>query len=181
MRPVPGPPSADVVRQGRPARHARHRRPVPGSRALGEALLERWRAVLGPDHPDTLAAATSRTFALFSLGEATPACELGEDTLQRCLREHGPNHAGTLWAATVLTLALVGWAEAEPARALGEDTLQRCRRMHGPEHPTTLEAAGALTGALFGLGEAEPARAWPVTRCNAAAGRSGGTTRSLVT
>jgi TIR domain-containing protein/NB-ARC domain-containing protein/tetratricopeptide repeat protein len=130
-----------------------------GSRAIGEALLERWRAVLGPDHPDTLAAATSRAFAQFSLGEAAAACELGEDTLQRCRRVLGRDHVGTLWAATVLTLALVGRAEAEPARALGEDTLQRCRRVLGEDHVITLGAAIALTTALAALGEVELVRA----------------------
>src|SRR4051794_41707266 len=57
-----------------------------GSRAVAEPLLDRWRDVLGPDHPDTLTAASALSHALNSLGEAEPARALGEDTLRRCRR-----------------------------------------------------------------------------------------------
>ncbi|WP_448612201.1 FxSxx-COOH system tetratricopeptide repeat protein [Geodermatophilus sp. URMC 60] len=130
-----------------------------GSRAVGEQLLDRWRSHLGLDHPDTLAAASDLTLALFAVGEAAPARALGEDTLQRCRRVLGPDHVTTLWAAGGLTLALNLLSEVEPGRSLGEDTLQRCRRVLGPDHATTLGAATALTHALVELGEAEPTRA----------------------
>ncbi|SDM69756.1 Tetratricopeptide repeat-containing protein [Geodermatophilus siccatus] len=61
-----------------------------GSRAVSERLLDRWRSVLGPDHPDTLTAACSLALALFSVGEADPARALGQDILQRCRRALGP-------------------------------------------------------------------------------------------
>ncbi|WP_448608592.1 FxSxx-COOH system tetratricopeptide repeat protein [Geodermatophilus sp. URMC 60] len=130
-----------------------------GSRAVAEELLGRWRAILGPDHPDTLATANTLTLALFWAGEAEPARALGQDTLQRCRRIHGPDHLMTLWVAGALALALDQLGEAAPARALGEDTLQRARRVLGPDHATTLLAATALTVALVELGEAAPARA----------------------
>src|SRR3954471_7246813 len=132
-----------------------------GSRAVGEQLLDRWRSILGPDHPDTLAAASRLTLALIALSEAEAARTLGEDTLQRCRRVHGPDHATTLMAAgaLTLTLALTALGEGEPARALGDDTVPRCRRVFGPDHPTTLMAAAALTLALVQVGEAQPARA----------------------
>jgi TIR domain-containing protein/tetratricopeptide repeat protein len=129
------------------------------ARAVAEQLLDRCRSILGPDHPDTLTAASTLIRALVSLGEAAPARALGEDTLQRCHRVLGPDHPTTLTAAGALTRALVSLGEAAPARALGEDTLQRCRRVLGPDHPTTLRAAATLTGALVQLGEAEAARA----------------------
>ncbi|SFT78980.1 DNA-binding transcriptional activator of the SARP family [Geodermatophilus amargosae] len=129
-----------------------------GSRALCAQLLDRWRSILDPDHPDTLTAASRLTLALNQLGEAKPARTLGEDTLQRSRRALGPDHPTSLMAAAALTGALVQRGEAEPARALGEDTLQRCRRVFGPDHPTSLMAAAALTVALARLGEAEPAR-----------------------
>jgi hypothetical protein len=129
------------------------------SRTVGELLLDRWRSSLGPDHADTLTAASILTLALNVLGEAGPARDLGEDTLRRCRRVLGPDHPTTLWAAAVQTLALVGLGEAEQARTLGEDTMQRSRRALGPDHATTLTAAAALTQALNQLGEAELARA----------------------
>ncbi|MGR6965820.1 FxSxx-COOH system tetratricopeptide repeat protein [Geodermatophilus sp. URMC 61] len=130
-----------------------------GSRAVCAPLLDRWREVLGPDHPDTLTAASGLTVALVRLGEGEPARAPGEDTLRRCRRVLGPDHPLTLQAAVALTGALVELGQAEPARALGEDTLRRCRRVFGPDHPLTLQAAVALTGALVLLGQAEPARA----------------------
>jgi hypothetical protein len=130
-----------------------------GSRAVGEPLLDRWRSILGPDHPDTLATATRLTLALFSVGEAESARVLGEDTLQRCRRVLGPDHPATLQVASALTVALVSVGEAELARALGEDTLQRCRRVLGPDHAITLNAATDLSLALVQVGQAEQARA----------------------
>jgi hypothetical protein len=129
-----------------------------GSRTVSDQLLDRWRPILGPDHPDTLAAATSLALALIQLGEPASARALGQDTLQRCRRVLGPDHPTTLWASTVLTVARAQLGEPELARALGQDTLQRCRRVLGPDHATTLWVAGDLTAALLGLGQAEPAR-----------------------
>jgi len=131
----------------------------PGSRAVCEPLLNRWRAALGPDHPDSLTAASRLALALFSVDEGEPARALGEDTLQRSRRVLGPDHPTTLGAAAALMQALNEPGEAESARALGEDTLQRSRRVLGPEHPTTLGAAADLTVALVVLGQREPARA----------------------
>ncbi|MGR6963211.1 FxSxx-COOH system tetratricopeptide repeat protein [Geodermatophilus sp. URMC 61] len=128
-------------------------------RAVSAELLDRWRSILGPDHPDALSAASSLSLALIQLGELEPARALGEDTLQRCRRVLGPDHLITLWTGAVLTIALARLGEAEPARALGQDTLQRCRHVLDRDHPTTLLAAAALTLALAQLGEAEPARA----------------------
>jgi hypothetical protein len=112
-----------------------------GSRTVSEPLLDRWRSILGPDHPDTLAAASDLTLARFEVGEAESARTLGEDTLQRSRRVLGPDHTNTLWAAAVLTLTLAQGGEAEPARTLAQDTLQRCRRVLGPDHTNTLGAA----------------------------------------
>ena len=67
-----------------------------GSQAVCEQVLERWRASLGPDHPNTLTAASRSSRALYMLGQTGPACALGEETLQRCRRTVGPNHPTTL-------------------------------------------------------------------------------------
>jgi tetratricopeptide repeat protein len=131
----------------------------PGSRAVAEPLLDRWRSNLGPDHPDTLTAASTLVLALTSVGEVEPARALGEDTLQRCRRVLGPDHASTLWTAVAVMQALFAVGEVEPARALGEDTVQKCRRVLGPDHFTTLLAAATLTQSMAGLAEVEPARA----------------------
>jgi hypothetical protein len=146
-----------------------------GGRAVGEELLDRWREVLGPDHPDTLTVGSGLTFALVFAGETEPARALGRDTLQRCRRILGPDHPTTLLAAAGLTLALVQ-GEAEAARALGQDTLQRSRRVSGPDHATTLWAAAALTAALVRGGLRRRPAPWARTPCSGAAGCSAPTT-----
>jgi hypothetical protein len=128
-------------------------------RAVAEPLLDRWRAVLGPDHPDTLTAGGILTLALISVAEAEAARALGEETLQRCRLVFGPDHDTTLWTAVAVIQALFTVGKAEPARALSEDTLRRARRVLGPDHLTTLQAATTHTLALLAQADAEPARA----------------------
>jgi hypothetical protein len=128
-----------------------------GSRAVSEQLLDRWREVLGPDHPDTLTVASRLIFSLVFTGEAQLARGLGQDTLQRCRGVLGPDDPTTLLAATGLTVAL-SRGRAEVARVLGQDTLRRGRRVFDPDHVRTLWAATALITALVQGGEAEAAR-----------------------
>jgi hypothetical protein len=128
-------------------------------RAIAQQLLDRWREVLGPDHPDTLTAASTLTLILFSVGEEEPGRALGEDTLERCRWMLGPDHTTTLWTGAALVGAFASVGEAERAHTLGQDTLHRCRRVLGPDHLATLFAAAGLTAALAQLGAAERARA----------------------
>ncbi|SDY84689.1 Tetratricopeptide repeat-containing protein [Geodermatophilus africanus] len=132
---------------------------VHGSRVVCEELLDRWRSVLGPDHPDTLTAASTLMAALDQLGEKDAARTLGEDTLKRCRRVLGPDHPTTLRLAAALILTRVSMGAEEAGRALGEDTLERCRRVLGPDHPTTLSAATNLALALASADDVEAARA----------------------
>jgi hypothetical protein len=67
------------------------------SRAICERAFESWQAILGPDHPDTLTAASSLTGALAQVGEVESARVLGEDTLQHCRRMLGPDNPITLY------------------------------------------------------------------------------------
>src|SRR4051812_46779101 len=86
-----------------------------GNRAHSEQLFDRWRSLLGPDHPDTLAAAINLTLALRPVSDAESARVLGQDTLQRCRRVLGPDHPTTLDAADALTVALVQLGDAGAA------------------------------------------------------------------
>ncbi|HEV3496742.1 MAG TPA: FxSxx-COOH system tetratricopeptide repeat protein, partial [Actinomycetes bacterium] len=177
-------PLADASPAGRhlvldTTRYLEARGDSPGSRAVAEQMLDRWRSNLGPDHPDTLTAASTLVLALTSVGEVELARALGEDTLQRCRRVLDPDHASTLWTAVALMQALFAVGEVEPAYALGEDTLQQCRRVLGPDHSTTLLAAATLTQSMAGLAEAEPARALgedPLGRCRRVLGPDHATT-----
>jgi len=130
------------------------------ARSLALELHERWRRVLGPDHPDTLTAAASLTATLIYLGKDEQAQVVGEDALRRARRVLGPDHPLTLRLAglrvTLITLgpgALTFGPESQDAEqldALGEDTRQRSLRTLGPDHPITL-----LLSANMALGRAQ--------------------------
>ncbi|NHC12929.1 tetratricopeptide repeat protein [Motilibacter sp. E257] len=129
------------------------------SRAVCEPLVERRRTALGPDHPDTLTAASSLTRVLVQLGEVAQARGVGEDTLDRARRVLGSDHPTTLWTAAALIQALGLSGDVVAARALAEDTWRRCSRVLGADAAVTLLSAAALTGALAATGDAEQARA----------------------
>jgi uncharacterized protein (DUF2267 family) len=76
------------------------------ARELNQDTLTRLRRVLGPDHPDTLAAASNLAADLRALGEHQRARELNQDTLTRLRRVLGPDHPDTLAAASNLAADL---------------------------------------------------------------------------
>ena len=148
--------------------------------SLAEELHERWQRVLGPDHPDTLAAAATLTTALVSWSECDQAAAVGEDALRRARRVLGPDHPVTQRMAINYAFALtfVGrYAElaalepgvgdraerespdTEPARAVAEFTLQRALRDLGPDHPMVLAMSSlkavAAVASLARLGDTE--------------------------
>jgi TIR domain-containing protein/tetratricopeptide repeat protein len=128
------------------------------SRSVGERLLDRWRAILGLDHPDTLTVASRLALALILAGQVETGRALAQDTLQRCRRALGMEHPTTLEAAATLVTALNQLGEAELARALAQDTLQRCHRTLGPDHRVSLGTASGLIVSQAELGEMKAAR-----------------------
>jgi hypothetical protein len=128
------------------------------SRDVATPLLDRWRRTLGSDHPDTLSAAVTLSFALTQLDQAEPARQLGEDTVKRARRVLGRNHPTTLFAAATQAGALCRLADLTASRALTKHTLQQSRRALGPDHPTTLAAACTLACVEAGRGEVDLAR-----------------------
>ena len=127
-------------------------------RDLAENLHQRWRGTLGPDHRDTLCAATTLAYALWELGSYREARDLDEDTLARRRRTLGDDHIETLRSATHFDLRLGSLGEFQAAREVGEDTLARCRRVLGEDHRLTLGSADNLAGDLRALGDYQAAR-----------------------
>ncbi|MGY1760146.1 FxSxx-COOH system tetratricopeptide repeat protein [Geodermatophilus sp. SYSU D00779] len=123
------------------------------SRAVGEQLFDRWRAILSPDHPHTLTVANRLALALLLVGQVGPGHALAQDNLQRCRQAHGMEHATTLEAAATVATALNQLGQAELARTLSQDTLRRCHLALGPNHLITLGTASALIVSLVELGE----------------------------
>jgi Tetratricopeptide repeat len=88
--------------------------PAP-ARPLFERARDLRRSLLGTDHPDTLASASSLFLNLFALGRYESARRLGEDTLTRCRRVLGEDHPETLRSATILATVLANPSEDDPS------------------------------------------------------------------
>jgi hypothetical protein len=84
----------------RQASRARCWLPRSGSEVID--ALERCQRALGADHPTTLTAAATLTFALAGIGDHQQARVLGQDALERYRRALGANHLTTLRLAQVL-------------------------------------------------------------------------------
>jgi hypothetical protein len=125
---------------------------------LARRLHQHHLGQLGPDHPDTLAAANTVAVILRGMGRSGEARELDEDTLARRRRTLGEDHPATLSAAGNLVVDLHGLGDHRAARELDEDILARYRRVMGDDHPDTLTSASNLAEALATLGEYQAAR-----------------------
>ena len=113
---------------------------------------------LGPDDPDTLAAATTVAASLRGMGRYGEARELDEDTLARRRRVLGEDHPATQRSVRNLAADLRLLGEYQAARELDEDTLTRSRRVLGEDHPDTLVSASGLAADLRALAEYQAAR-----------------------
>ncbi|WP_405592475.1 FxSxx-COOH system tetratricopeptide repeat protein [Streptomyces sp. NBC_01092] len=120
-------------------------------------LHEGWTASLGPDHPDTLRAASHLSVVLAEAGRLEESRAVAEDTYERRRRTQGADHPRTLGAASHLADRLARLGRSERALRLTEDTYRRRRRTLGDDHPDTLRTASVLARRLIDslrLGEA---------------------------
>jgi hypothetical protein len=125
---------------------------------LAKDLHEAWNQRLGPDHPQTLTAATRLAHALRNLAEFSQARQLDEDTLASRRRVLGEDHPDTRRSANNLAVGLSALGDHQAARQLDEDTLASRRRVLGEDHPHTLNSANNLAVDLSALGDHQAAR-----------------------
>ncbi|MBX6748153.1 MAG: tetratricopeptide repeat protein [Micromonosporaceae bacterium] len=125
---------------------------------LAEQLSTAWATSLGPEHPDTLAAANRVGEMLRSLGDYAAAAEVHRRTLESRRRVLGEEHPDTLKSANNLAMALRGLGDLAAARDLHEQTLATRRRVLGDDHPDTRNSASNLAFTLRLLGEHTAAR-----------------------
>ena len=71
--------------------------------------------VLGPDHPDTIAARGNLAAANFSAGRMAAAVQLYEETCAAYIRLFGPDHPDTLARRANLANARSWWASSGKA------------------------------------------------------------------
>jgi tetratricopeptide (TPR) repeat protein len=143
--------------QGRPAAEASVRR-VLGltyyylgelSQAISqdERALELFRAMLGPDHPDTLATQLELGLAYRAEGKLDKAIHLLEQTLEARKTTLGPDHPETLAAQHELAVAYQVDGRLDLAIPLLERTLEARKATLGPVHPSTLDTQNNLASA----------------------------------
>ena len=130
-------------------------RPAQG---LADDLYQSWRAALGPDHADTLAAATELVWAHRDLGKIHELRPLVEDTLARQDRTLGEDHPDTLRSASDLAVVFSELGEYRRALQIDEDVVARRRRVLGDDHPDTLTSVGNFASTLEHLGELKRGR-----------------------
>jgi tetratricopeptide (TPR) repeat protein len=120
---------------------------------LGERVLADCERILGPEHPDTLHAASAILFVSHDLAWRVGATvELGERVLADCERILGPEHPDTLRAGISIGYSYHWAGRIGEAVELGERVLADCKRILGPEHPNTLRAGMALALSYHGAG-----------------------------
>jgi DNA-binding SARP family transcriptional activator len=130
---------------------------LPSTRVIAAGLHERWRHVLGPDHPDTLGAAGRLVTILTMLGDPQHAADLGLATRHRSSNALGPNHPTTLQVTLNVLLALSLLERSGEARTFARDTMDRYHHVHGPDHPDTLNATNTLASVMNWMGDYDPA------------------------
>jgi tetratricopeptide (TPR) repeat protein len=125
---------------------------------LLEETLEKMKAKLGPDHPNTLVTMGNLAESYRGSSQPARAVPLLEETLEKMKAKLGAEHPQTLWTMANLGLVLLQqkkWAKAEP---LLRDCLAG-RQKQIPDSWATFNTQSMLGGALLGqkqYAEAEP-------------------------
>lgn len=109
------------------------------------------------DHPETLAAALSRSIALKHLGRLVQAVQLAQDTLAGYERTFGPDHPHTLSAAVNEAILRRLTGDLEGARRQDEAALDGFLARLGDDHPATLITRINLASDLYAMGEVRAA------------------------
>jgi tetratricopeptide (TPR) repeat protein len=124
---------------------------------LREEALALRKAVLGPEHPDTLTSMHNLGISYCSLGRYADALGVCEETLALMRAKRGPDHPDTL--AAMFNLALVYDALGRQADALQirQECYAATRGRLGPDHPQTLFSMARLVDNLVRLDRSEEA------------------------
>jgi tetratricopeptide (TPR) repeat protein len=111
-----------------------------------EELLQRQKAVLGPDHPETLSGMTNLAVTYSHFGKHHQALLLLEESLQRQKVLFGQDHSETLNTLSNLGYAYSRLGKHDQALPLFEEALKGHKAVLGPHHPRTLACMSNLAG-----------------------------------
>jgi tetratricopeptide (TPR) repeat protein len=124
----------------------------PQAISAGEAVAADSARMLGPDHPDTLAAGNNLAIACQEAGRRAEAVRLHERTLAGRVRVLGPGHPDTLASRNNLGHAYQEAGRVPEAIALFEQALAAGTRTLGPAHPITVSSRVNLASAYRDAG-----------------------------
>ncbi|MBM7079886.1 FxSxx-COOH system tetratricopeptide repeat protein [Micromonospora humida] len=124
---------------------------------LAENLYQEWKKRHGPDHVDTLRAATELVWAYRDLGQLDRLRPLIDDTLTRQINILGRDHPDTLRTASDLAVVHDELGNYQRSREIDEDVYARRVRVLGKDHPDTLNSAAKLVDALGDAGQPDQA------------------------
>jgi tetratricopeptide (TPR) repeat protein len=117
-----------------------------GGRAIAflEQTLERQKAKLGPDHPDTCQTMHSLALAYQNAGKLDKALPLLESVVVLVTAEFGPDHSNTIGATQNLAVAYWRGGRFDKSIPLFEKLLKYHEAAHGRQHLDTLMAVANL-------------------------------------
>ena len=130
---------------------------APQAIMAGEGVAADSARMLGPGHPDTLAAWNNLALAYQEAGRTAEAVRLHERALAGRVRALGPGHPDTLASRNNLAIACQQVGRRAEAVRLHERALAGRVRALGPGHPDTLASRNNLAVACQQLGWAAEA------------------------
>jgi tetratricopeptide (TPR) repeat protein len=115
-------------------------------------------ALLGADHPDTLASAANLGHAYQAAGRLDEALPLLRDTHARMTAVLGPDCCDTLTNVNNLAVADKAAGRLDEALSLWEEMVARLKALLGPNHQRTLTAMSNLADGYLAAGDLDRAR-----------------------
>ncbi|GGV04166.1 serine/threonine protein kinase [Streptomyces filipinensis] len=159
-------PALPAERTALPAQSAERHREAVRLAALGRwaeageahaAVAAERAALLGPDHPETLAGRHEAAFALLRAGRVAEALTAYADLAETRARVLGADHPDTLAARQETAYALGRLGHHFEAHQVYAEVLAARVRVMGPEHPDTLRCRHNLACTLGRLGRLDDA------------------------
>jgi tetratricopeptide (TPR) repeat protein len=126
---------------------------------LSAAAIAHWQQaaaraeqVLGPEHPNTLAARSGLATSYWQAARTAEAIAIEEQLVADRERILGPDHPETVQARGDLAASYSNAGRFADAMAIEEQVAEDFKRLLGPEHPETLEAQGNLAVSYVQVG-----------------------------
>lgn len=143
----------DATLAGWVARHDYARGDYSAAQTLTERVFCFQQALLGEEHPATLASKNNLAETLRQQGDYSGARALHEKELQTCRRVLGEEHPSTLTSMNNLALTLWALGDFSNARSMQEKVLEIRRRVQGAVNPATLISMNNLAETLRSQGD----------------------------